>query len=62
MPPCPSLTPTWHNDVYSTIEYTNPSLTQAGKTIIITGAVSRMKRAEEEPIAYSENPGQWNRS
>ncbi|KAE9405852.1 short-chain dehydrogenase/reductase [Gymnopus androsaceus JB14] len=32
-----SLTPTYHKDTYPSISSTNPSLTQAGKNIIITG-------------------------
>ncbi|KAE9382764.1 NAD(P)-binding protein [Gymnopus androsaceus JB14] len=33
----PKLTPTYHKDTYPSISSTNPSLTQAGKTILITG-------------------------
>lgn len=39
-PPFPSPTATWHNDTYSGIDPSNSALSQAGKTIIITGAVS----------------------
>ncbi|KAE9382585.1 hypothetical protein BT96DRAFT_1027592, partial [Gymnopus androsaceus JB14] len=33
----PKLTPSHHKDTYPSISSTNPSLTQAGKTILITG-------------------------
>ncbi|KAE9398978.1 short-chain dehydrogenase/reductase [Gymnopus androsaceus JB14] len=33
----PKLTPTHHKDTYPSISSTNPSLTQAGKTILVTG-------------------------
>jgi hypothetical protein len=39
-PVFPSPTPTWHNDTYSAIDPTLPSLSHAGQTVIITGAVS----------------------
>jgi hypothetical protein len=38
-PPYPSLTLTWHNDIYPAIESSTQALNQDGKTIIITGAV-----------------------
>lgn len=38
-PPFPSLTPTWHNDIYPAIGYTTEAVTHAGETIVITGAV-----------------------
>ncbi|KAI0018894.1 short chain dehydrogenase [Xylariomycetidae sp. FL0641] len=40
-PPYPSLTPTWHNDVYPAIAPTNPRMSHAGETVIITGAATR---------------------
>ncbi|RYP05423.1 hypothetical protein DL765_009839 [Monosporascus sp. GIB2] len=43
-PPYPSLTSTWHNDVYPAIEYTNESLSHKGETVIITGAGSGIGR------------------
>ncbi|KAF2821569.1 putative NADP(+)-dependent dehydrogenase [Ophiobolus disseminans] len=43
-PPYPSLTPTWRNDIYPAIDYSNPCLNQAGNTIIITGAGSGIGR------------------
>jgi NAD(P)-dependent dehydrogenase (short-subunit alcohol dehydrogenase family) len=43
-PPYPSLTPTWHNDIYPAIDYSNPSLSQQGKTIVIIGAGSGIGR------------------
>ncbi|KAJ8131665.1 hypothetical protein O1611_g1961 [Lasiodiplodia mahajangana] len=39
-PPYPSLTPTWHNDVYPAIEYTNPKVNHNGDVVIVTGAGS----------------------
>lgn len=39
-PPYPSITPTWHNDTYPAIDPSNDELSQQGKTIVITGAVS----------------------
>jgi hypothetical protein len=39
-PPYPSFTATWHNDTYPAIDPTQAELSQAGKTVIITGAVS----------------------
>ncbi len=38
----PFLSPTqiWHNDVYDAIDPTKPELSDAGKTVIIAGAVS----------------------
>ncbi|TVY37691.1 Short chain dehydrogenase [Lachnellula subtilissima] len=44
-PPFPSITPTWHNDVYPAIDPSNSELSQAGKTIVITGAGSGIGRA-----------------
>lgn len=43
-PPYPSLTPTWHNDVYPAIDYTNGRLSHQGETVIITGAGSGIGR------------------
>ncbi|RYP75173.1 hypothetical protein DL769_003869 [Monosporascus sp. CRB-8-3] len=43
-PPFPSLTLTWHNDVYPAIEYTNKSLSHKGETVVITGAGSGIGR------------------
>ncbi|ORY13360.1 hypothetical protein BCR34DRAFT_562101 [Clohesyomyces aquaticus] len=51
-PPFPSLTPTWHNDTYPVIDPTDPSNTQAGKTVIITGAGSGIGR--ETAIAFAQ--------
>ncbi|RYP50623.1 hypothetical protein DL768_003905 [Monosporascus sp. mg162] len=50
-PPYPSLTSTWHNDVYPAIEYTNPSLNHKGETVVITGAGSGIGR--ETAIAFA---------
>ncbi|KAI8936467.1 hypothetical protein NX059_006873 [Plenodomus lindquistii] len=44
-PPLPSPTATWHNATYAAIDPTNPDLSQAGKTVIITGAGSGIGRA-----------------
>jgi hypothetical protein len=38
-PPYPCPTATWHNDVYHAIDATQPALSQAGRTVIVTGAV-----------------------
>ncbi|KAJ8071470.1 hypothetical protein OCU04_001790 [Sclerotinia nivalis] len=43
-PPFPCPTATWRNDVYPAIDATQPHLSQAGKTIIITGAGSGIGR------------------
>ncbi|APA14564.1 hypothetical protein SS1G_06517 [Sclerotinia sclerotiorum 1980 UF-70] len=43
-PPYPCPTPTWHNDVYPAIDATQPGLSQAGKTVVITGAGSGIGR------------------
>lgn len=37
MPVWPSLTKTWHNKAYSSIDPTRPELSAKGKTIVITG-------------------------
>ncbi|RYP63001.1 hypothetical protein DL771_009486 [Monosporascus sp. 5C6A] len=50
-PPYPSLTSTWHNDVYPAIEYTNKSLSHKGETVVITGAGSGIGR--ETAIAFA---------
>jgi hypothetical protein len=39
-PPFPSPVPTWHNDIYPTIDPGQNPNTHDGKTVIITGAVS----------------------
>ena len=39
-PPFPSPVPTWHNDTYGAISPQRAELSSAGKTVIITGAVS----------------------
>ena len=36
-PPFPSLTATWHNDAYPAISPTQPHLSLAGKTVMVTG-------------------------
>ncbi|KAF2458350.1 hypothetical protein BDY21DRAFT_284214 [Lineolata rhizophorae] len=50
-PPFPSPTPTWHNDVYPTIDPSNPSLSHAGQTVIVTGAGSGIGR--ETALAFA---------
>ncbi|KAK8119870.1 NADP(+)-dependent dehydrogenase [Apiospora kogelbergensis] len=50
-PPFPSLTPTWHNDIYPEIEYTSAGVTHKGETIIITGAGSGIGR--ETALAFA---------
>jgi hypothetical protein len=45
-PAFPSPTPTWHNDIYPAIDPTNPNLSHAGQTIIVTGAVSLLSVLE----------------
>ncbi|KAH6861096.1 hypothetical protein BKA58DRAFT_443861 [Alternaria rosae] len=44
-PPFPSPTSTWHNESYAAIDPSNANLSQAGKTVIITGAGSGIGRA-----------------
>ncbi|CAI6335357.1 unnamed protein product [Periconia digitata] len=44
-PAFPAPVPTWHNDIYPAIDPTNPALSQAGKTVIITGAGTGIGRA-----------------
>lgn len=39
-PPFPSATPSWHNETYPAISPQRPELSAAGKTVVITGAVS----------------------
>jgi hypothetical protein len=41
-PPFPSYTATWHNDTYAAIDPAKKELNKAGKTVIITGAVSHL--------------------
>ncbi|KAK8131818.1 short chain dehydrogenase [Apiospora sp. TS-2023a] len=50
-PPYPSLTSTWHNDVYPAIEYTNPGLRHEGQTVVITGAGSGIAQEAAEAWA-----------
>ncbi|KAF2649456.1 NAD(P)-binding protein [Lophiostoma macrostomum CBS 122681] len=50
-PPFPSLTPTWHNDTYPSIDPRSAENSQAGKTIIVTGAGSGIGR--ETAIAFA---------
>ncbi|KAI1120095.1 short chain dehydrogenase [Nemania abortiva] len=50
-PPYPSLTPTWHNDVYAAIEYTNSKISHNGEVVVITGAGSGIGR--ETAIAFA---------
>ncbi|KAF1831500.1 NAD(P)-binding protein [Decorospora gaudefroyi] len=44
-PPYPSPTATWRNDTYAAIDPSNADLSQAGKTVVITGAGSGIGRA-----------------
>ncbi|KAI9698072.1 MAG: hypothetical protein M1820_007580 [Bogoriella megaspora] len=50
-PPVPSLTPTWHNDVYPSIDPKNPQLAQVGRTVVVTGAGTGIGR--EAAIAFA---------
>ena len=50
--PFPSFTSEWHNDTYSAIAPTNPSLSVKGKVIIITGGGAGIGR--ETARAYAE--------
>ncbi|KAK8050691.1 short chain dehydrogenase [Apiospora phragmitis] len=50
-PPLPSLTPTWHNDIYPAIEYIAGDITHSGETIVITGAGSGLDR--ETALAFA---------
>ncbi|KAF2114594.1 hypothetical protein BDV96DRAFT_101545 [Lophiotrema nucula] len=51
-PPFPCPTPTWHNDSYSAIDPMKPELSQAGKTVVITGAGSGIGR--QTSIAFAK--------
>ncbi|KAK7946245.1 uncharacterized protein PG986_010566 [Apiospora aurea] len=51
-PPYPSLTPTWHNDVYPAIDYTNEKVSHKGETVVITGAGGGLGR--ETALAYAK--------
>ncbi|KAF2638879.1 NAD(P)-binding protein [Massarina eburnea CBS 473.64] len=48
----PSPVPTWHNDTYPAIDPSSPELSQAGKTVIVTGAGSGIGRATA--IAFAQ--------
>ena len=50
-PPYPSLTPTWHNDVYPAIEYSSPGVSHEGQTIVVTGAVCTPQNAKEDLLS-----------
>ncbi|KAI0095755.1 short chain dehydrogenase [Nemania sp. FL0031] len=50
-PPYPSLTPTWHNDVYPAIAYTNPKVSHNGEVVIVTGAGSGI--GSESAVAFA---------
>ncbi|KAK8068368.1 oxidoreductase YciK [Apiospora saccharicola] len=51
-PPMPSLTPTWHNDIYPAIDYTNAHVSHEGETAVITGSGSGLGR--ETALAYTK--------
>jgi NADP-dependent 3-hydroxy acid dehydrogenase YdfG len=51
-PPYPAPVTEWHNDTYDAINPTRPELSQAGKTIVITGAGSGIGR--EVANAFAE--------
>jgi NADP-dependent 3-hydroxy acid dehydrogenase YdfG len=44
IPPYPAPVTHWHNDTYDAIDPKRPELSQAGKTIVITGAGSGIGR------------------
>lgn len=48
------FTPTFHHDVYPTIDPKNPSLTQEGRIILITGASGPIASVSASPC-YSKN-------
>jgi NAD(P)-dependent dehydrogenase (short-subunit alcohol dehydrogenase family) len=53
-PPFPSPTATWHNESYDAINPSNAGLSQAGKTVIITGAGSGIGRATALAFAKAD--------
>lgn len=60
-PPLPSFTSTWHNDTYPAISPTRPELSAAGKTVIITGAVSGLTPQNSSKPQNLTRQGQRNR-
>jgi NAD(P)-dependent dehydrogenase (short-subunit alcohol dehydrogenase family) len=52
--PFPAPITNWHNDTYSSISPTNPSLSAAGKTIVITGGGTGIGRATVEAFAQAK--------
>ena len=57
-PPFPSPVATWRNDTYNAISPPNPDINQAGKTVIITGAV---RIDPSHPTISSLNfEGEWH--
>ncbi|EMR86995.1 hypothetical protein ACHAO1_002036 [Botrytis cinerea] len=51
-PPYPCPTATWHNDVYPAIDAAQLALSQAGRTVIVTGAGSGIGR--ETALAFAK--------
>lgn len=43
-PPYPAPVTEWHNDTYDAIHPQRPELSQAGKTVVVTGAGSGIGR------------------
>ncbi|KAF1960376.1 hypothetical protein CC80DRAFT_523451 [Byssothecium circinans] len=56
-PPVPSPVPTWHNDTYPAINPAAPELSQAGKTVIITGALRDTEALISHDTKVSVFPG-----
>lgn len=53
-PPYPAPVTEWHNDTYDAIRPTRPELSQAGKTIVITGAGSGIGREVAAAFAQAD--------
>lgn len=52
--PFPSAIINWHNDTYPSIDPTSPSLSAAGKTVVITGGGTGIGRATVEAFAQAK--------
>lgn len=53
-PPYPAPVTEWHNDTYNAIHPTRPELSQAGKTVIITGAGTGIGRELVDAFAQAD--------
>ncbi len=52
-PPYPAPVTEWHNDTYDSINPKKPELSQAGKTIVVTGAGSGIGREIVDAFAQA---------